>query len=185
MKKVMGLDASTSTIGLSIIEYDEKNMNLLHYEYYKPPSLSKVNEIERLLEVKNFILDRIKKFSPNEVAIEDFARFMKGRSGASTIIPLAILNRTICLAIYENLNFMPNILNVNTIRAKLKINNERPKKEDMPNVVAYHLNIQFPWIKKINKKNKKEVLIEENYDIADSISCACAHIFLNRKKKVK
>lgn len=182
MKKVMGLDASTSTIGLSIIEYDENIMNLIHYEYFKPPTLSKVHEIERLFQVKKFILDRMSKFKPDYVAIEDFARFMKGKSGAGTIIPLAILNRTICLTIYENLGILPSILNVNTIRAKLKINNERPKKEDMPDVVSHHLGIEFPWIKKINKKNKKEIVIEENYDIADSISCACAHIFLDRKK---
>lgn len=178
----MGLDASTSTIGLSVIEYDEKLMKLIHYEYYKPASLSKVNELERLIQVKKFILDRIEKFNPDDVAIEDFARFMKGKSGAGTIIPLAILNRTICLTIYERLNKLPNILNVNTIRAKLKITNERPKKEEMPNIVAHHLNIEFPWIKKINKKTKNEKLIEENYDIADSISCACAHIFINKIK---
>jgi len=41
MKKVLGLDISSSVIGYSIIEFDDNNINLVKYGHIKPPGADK------------------------------------------------------------------------------------------------------------------------------------------------
>lgn len=170
---IMGLDVSTTTVGLGIIEVIDNNLKLLHYEFFKPPKLNKVGELGRLIKTKEYIIEKLDQFNPDVICIEEFSKFMGGKSRASTIIPLAIINRTVCLTILEKTGKAPITLNVNTVRAKLKLTKERPSKEEMPSIVAKHLGLdEFPWQYKINRRTKLKELIIENEDIADSLSCA-------------
>jgi len=114
------------------------------------------------------------------IRIEDYARFMAGSSGAATIIPLAIFNTTIGLTVFENTGNEPILMNVNTIRKWLKTGEERLKKEDIPEAVAYHLKIDFPY--EITKKGKIAV---ESYDKADSAAVALAYLKSIEPKIVK
>lgn len=177
----MGLDASTSTIGISIIDYDELGLKLVHSEYYKPDKSDGILEMLRL--ARAHILNLFGKYQVQEFVIEDYVRFMKGASSAATVIPLAILNMTLRLAILD-MGLNPEALNVLKIRHTIKIGKKLPAKEEIPELVAQHLGIQYPWLYRTNRK-KEQVIMEESYDVADAIAVSIAFIKLKYKPKSK
>ena len=167
----MGLDASTTTIGLSIIDYDDNNtLNLVHTEYFKPPKEGEL--FSRLNAVRNYISDKIDEFKPDDVALEDIILFMKGASSAITITSLAVLNRTVGLTILNKLDKSPCLIGVVRVRNLIKTpGTDAPDKTQIPETVASVLGINFPYI--MNKRGKP---IVENFDVADSIAVALAFI---------
>jgi hypothetical protein len=180
--RVMSLDASTSTIGVSIIDYGDGYIKLIHCEYYKP---DKTNGILNMLQLtRSYIINLFGKYNAQEFVIEDYIRFMKGASSAATVIPLSILNITLRLAILD-LGITPEALNVLKIRHAIKLSKELPKKEDIPELVAAHLGISYPWLYKINKKTKMQVVMEESFDVADSIAVGLAWAKLQMAPKKK
>lgn len=178
--RIIGLDASTSTIGICILDYDEQSIKLVHSEYYKPDKSNGL--LDMLQKARSYILDLFYKYKVQEFVIEDFVKFMKGASSASTVIPLAILNMTLRLAMLD-IGVTPEALNVLKIRHTIKKNKELPKKEDIPELVAYHLGITYPWYYKINKRTKQQVVMEENFDVADSMAVALAWVKLKTAPK--
>jgi Holliday junction resolvasome RuvABC endonuclease subunit len=175
MKRVLAADASTTTIGLSILDYDpfSEQMILVHSEVYKPNKKDGV--LEMLLEARKYILDLADKYSIEEFAIEDYVRFMKGQSGASTVIPLAILNMTLRLAFFDK-NIPVFAINVLKIRHSIKLSKELPKKEEIPELVAKILQLPtFPYIYKTARKTKEQKIAEESYDMADAIAVSISH----------
>jgi Holliday junction resolvasome RuvABC endonuclease subunit len=101
-KRILGLDISSSTIGLSIINWDGYQENLIHTEYYKPKKEKDQNFIITLKETREFIMNFVKTWQPTEVVVEDFLLAMINRSTAQTIVKLAIVNRTCCLAVMDS-----------------------------------------------------------------------------------
>jgi hypothetical protein len=184
--RILSLDASTTTIGISIIDYDDGyNCELIYCEFYKPDK--SINLLDMLIKARSYILDIAIKYTINEFVIEDYIKFMKGSSSASTVIPLAILNTTLRLMIWDQLQIQPQALNVLKIRHALKLTKKLPIKEEIPDLVAYHLGIEYPWLYKINKRTKQQVIKEESYDIADSIAVGLAFIKIKSipiKKKI-
>jgi len=183
--RVMSLDASTSTIGVAILDNDNGKTKLFHQEYYKPPGSDECTIFERLLNIKKYLIAKLNEYKPDEFVIEDIVMFMRGKSGAKTIIPLALFNRTLGLTYYEWSGKLPHLLNVLTIRHCLKFSKELPAKEDMPQIVAKHLGIPFPYYYKTNKKTKLQEIMEESMDVADAISVGLAFIFINVEKRPK
>lgn len=182
--RILGLDASTTTIGIAVLEYDNsENISLIYHNYYKPDKSDGL--INMLIKTRIFIKDIAYKYSIDEFVIEDYIKFMKGNSSAGTIIPLALLNITLRLMIIDEFNIEPQALNVLKIRHALKINNILPSKEEIPSLVAKHLCIKYPWLYKINKKTKQEVIMTESYDVADAIAVALSYIILKFKQVKK
>lgn len=182
-RRVMGLDASTSTIGISIIDYeDDYRPSLVYCEFYKPDKTNGL--LEMLLKARKHILNLFGKYNVQEFVIEDYIRFMKGASSASTVIPLAILNMTLRLA-FLDLGITPEALNVLKIRHTIKLTKVLPQKEEIPELVAQHLGIPYPWLYKINKRTKLQVVMEESYDVADSMAVALAWAKLQTTPKKK
>lgn len=178
----MGLDASTSTIGISIIDYEEDYRPcLVHCEYYKPDKTNGI--LEMLLKARTYILNLFGKYNVQEFVIEDYVRFMKGASSAGTVIPLAILNMTLRLAILD-LGITPEALNVLKIRHTIKLTKILPKKEEIPELVAQHLEIPYPWLYRVNRK-KETVIMNESYDVADGIAVGLAWAKLQTTPKKK
>lgn len=176
----MSLDASTSTVGIAIFEYDyindqSVNIKLIHSEYHKPNKKT-LRELEWLHESEQYIMEIARSFSIDEFAIEEYIKFMKGGSGASTILPLAIWNRTLCLSIYKQYNYYPNIINVMKIRHALKFGDDLPSKNDIPELVAKHLNINFPYIYKTDRKTKEQKIADESFDVADAIAVGLTYL---------
>ncbi len=193
--RILGLDISTSTIGIAVISDDYK---LIHNEYYKPEKLIKptpVEEIKRNIDARTHILKIAKEYNVDKFAIEEFIRFMKGGSTASTIIPLALLNRTICTGIVDTFGVYPEIINVLSVRSRIKTPGEKaPQKEDVPEVVAKILNLEeFPYefkskkrnLKGASKKVEEQVKLVENWDMADAMAVAIALLRSPAKKSPK
>lgn len=172
--KILGLDASTTTIGVSLLEEKNGKIEFKHVEYYKPPKDGDI--FERLAAVRKFINQKIDQFTPDEIILEDIILFMKGKSSATTISSLAVLNRTVGLAVYDKIGRSPILLNVMKIRHAIKLGSTIPAKEDIPELVAKILEFEFPYVYNKNKK-----LRPENGDMADSIAVALAYIKIRQK----
>lgn len=173
MSIVAGFDVSSSTIGFGILSIDDstKEITFVDAGYLKPIKDGSI--VERIAHTRNQLLEIINKYSPDYIGIEDIIRFMGGKSSADTIIMLTTFNRMTCLLSYDYLKKEPQLFNVMTIRHGLKLNKILPKKEEMPELVAKHLGIIFPY-----KKNKKDKIIEESYDTADGIAVALYYAFV-------
>lgn len=156
----LGLDISTKTIGLSVITTQNHLITHFHTEHFNLPITP--NRLLKLIAAKEYIQTKLAEFNPDSVAIEDFAQFMGGKSNAKTIISLAIMNATIALTVLELTQTAPHMLNVNTVRAKLKApGRPRIAKEALPETIAALTNI--PWLFLRDKKGK---LTPQNYDRA-------------------
>lgn len=184
VKRILGLDISTKTIGISVLDYNKK-VELVYVDFYKPikNTIEDKNKdfLNLLLNAKKHILSIIEKYKPTHIAVEDYIRFMKGGSGSSTIIPLCILNRTICLSIVEKYPEIElSICNIISIRTKIKKNcglTSFPPKEEIPKLLEKLLNIKIPRPTKITKKSTK--ILEEHFDMADAIAVGYYCLKLN------
>jgi hypothetical protein len=96
---------------------------------------------------------------------------------------LSAFNRVIAIMAYDYLASHPGLFSVMTIRHGLKLGKILPKKEDMPELVAKHLGITFPYV-----KGKTGKIKEESFDMADGIAVALYYAFVltgKIKRKVK
>jgi len=180
MKRVLGFDVSSSTIGYCVLEVSDSNdIQFILCNYIKP--IKKGSIIERIVHTRDVIQSIIDQVKPDYIAIEDIIQFMAGASTAKTIIMLTSFNRMISLVAYDYLKKCPSLYSVMTIRHGLKINKILPKKEEIPELVAKHLKITFPYL--FNKKGKIKV---ESYDMADGVAVALYHaLVLTQRIKVK
>lgn len=190
--RILGIDASTSTIGLAIIDYSSLNdAKLVFQQFYKPKK--NISIFQKLLQIKIFLSSFLLEWKPDHIAIEDIILFMQGHSTAKTISSLSILNRTVGLTVLETLHQEPYLLSVMSIRHALKLNKKFPKKEEIPELVAHYLKIDFPYYYKKNKKNDPSNKVKslkltpkiaiESYDVADAIAVGLAFIKLQEKNK--
>jgi Holliday junction resolvasome RuvABC endonuclease subunit len=173
IKKVVGIDCSSTTIGIAVLEVDDiKNtIKYISCDYIKP--IKDGNIVERLVNTRDKLAKLINNIKPDYIAIEEIISFMKGKSTATTIITLTAFNRMACLLCYDYLKKSPELLNVMSIRHGIKLNKIFPKKEQIPDLVANHLNITFPY-----ETNKKGKIKAESYDKADAVAVALYYAFL-------
>lgn len=189
MSKVLGIDCSSTTIGYCVLEIDELSgkIDFISASYLKP--IKKGTIIERIVDTRNKLNDIINKVKPDYIGIEEIIQFMQGKSTAKTIIMLTTFNRMTCLLAHDFLKKSPELFSVMTIRHGLKTDKVLPKKEDMPELVAKHLGITFPYVYKTSKKKGKTIAVESG-DIADGVAVALYYSFvltgkIKRKAKKK
>lgn len=180
MKRILGFDVSSTTIGYCVLEITDGNdIQFILCNYVKP--LKKGSIIERVAHTRDVIQSIIDQVKPDYIAIEDIVQFMAGASTAKTIITLTTFNRMIGLLSHDYLKKPPALYSVMSIRHGLKTDKIFPKKEEIPDLVAKHLKIKFPYL--FNKKGKIKV---ESYDMADGVAVALYHAFvLTGRVKVK
>lgn len=172
MKRVLGFDVSSTTIGYSVLEIDSDNhIQFVLCNYVKPNKKGTI--IDRIVETRNVIQSIIDQVKPDYIGIEDIIQFMQGHSTAKTIIMLTTFNRMIGLTAHDYLHHAPELFSVMSIRHGIKLDKTLPKKEQIPDLVAQHLGITFPYL--FNKKGKIKV---ESYDMADGVAVALYHAFL-------
>jgi Holliday junction resolvasome RuvABC endonuclease subunit len=177
-KRVLGIDCSSTTIGYCVLDIDNNQIQFISANYLKP--LKKGTIIERIVDTRNKMQTIIDQVKPDYIGIEEIIQFMKGKSTAKTIIMLTTFNRMVSLLSYDYLQKSPELFNVMSIRHGLKLNKDFPKKEDMPDLVAKHLGITFPY--EHNKNGKIKV---ENYDKADGIAVALYYAFVLTNRIVR
>ena len=182
MKRILGFDVSSSAIGYCVLEIDEftGQIKFISMDYLKPSKSG--NIMDRIVDTRNKLNDIINKMGPDYIGIEDLIKFMP-KSTATTVVVLATFNRMVCLLAYDYLLKQPELFNVMSIRHGLKINKVLPKKEEMPELVAKHLGINFPYLKSKSKITKKGKKIEgkikvESYDMADGVAVALYYAFV-------
>jgi crossover junction endodeoxyribonuclease RuvC len=168
---VLGLDISSTTVGYGVVEIIDKNIKYIDCGFIKPQKDGTI--VSRLNHLRNQVEIIFDIYQPDRIAIEDIISFMKGHSTATTIITLTTFNRMLCLYSYDYLGIEPQIYNVNTIRSKIK-EQVRPKKEEIPEVLARKLHIEFPYeiVKKGRSKGKIQI---ESYDKADGLAVAVCY----------
>jgi Holliday junction resolvasome RuvABC endonuclease subunit len=173
MKRVLGFDVSSTTIGYCVLEVDDQTgkIDFILASYLKPAKKGGI--IDRIADTRSKIRDIIEQVKPDYIAIEDIIQFMKGKSTAKTIIMLTTFNRMIGLLVYDYLKRSPELYSVMSIRHGLKFDKVFPKKEDMPSLVAKHLGITFPY--EMNKKGKIKI---ESFDMADGVAVALYYAFV-------
>ncbi len=182
MTIILGFDVSSSTIGWCVLELDEStnDIKLISASYFKP--IKNGSMIERIIDTRNKIETIIKDVKPDYIAIEELIKFMP-KSTATTVVVLATFNMTVCLAAYDYLGRSPELCNVLSIRHGIKISKKCPKKEEIPDLVANHLRITFPY-----EYKKNGTIKVENYDKADGMAVALYQAFVlsgKVKRKVK
>lgn len=182
IKTVLGIDISSTTIGYCVLEINEstKDIKYIKMDYLCPSKKGTI--MERIVDTRNKLLDIIKDIKPDYIGIEDLIKFMP-KSTATTVVVLTTFNRMICLLSYDYLGHHPELFNVMTIRHALKLNKILPKKEEMPDLVAKHLGITFPY-----KYDKKGKIKEVSRDMADGVAVALYYAFVltgKIKQKIK
>lgn len=178
--KILGFDISSSCTAYSVLNFDESGVISFESCSYINP-IKTGNIIERLSNTRDKIKLIIDTVKPDYIGIEDLIKFMP-KSTATTVVTLASFNRMICLLCHDYLKKSPELLNVLSIRHGLKFEKIFPKKEEMPELVAKHLGITFPYEK--NKKGKNKI---ENFDMADAIAVSLYYAFVltGKNKKAK
>ena len=171
---VIGFDVSSTCVGYGVLNIINNNITYIDSGYFLP--LKSDSIIENLYDLKSNVNRLLLKYNPTHIGIEELIKFMKGSSSADTTLILSAFNRTVGLTAYEytlanNLD-KPQFFSVLSIRSKLKFENRLEKKE-MPEAVAKHLDMQFPY-----EYNKRKTLLVYNYDRADGIAVALYYSFL-------
>ena len=187
IKTILGIDCSSTTIGYCVLTIDDADNSIAFQsvDYLKPNKEGSI--IERIVDTRDKISGIINTVKPDYIGIEDIIQFMKGKSTAQTIIMLTTFNRMVGLTSYDYLGRAPELFSVMTIRHGLKLNKIFPKKEDMPELVAKHLGITFPYERTTKGKTKGKIKME-SYDKADGMAVALYYAFVltgKVKRKVK
>ncbi len=165
---ILGLDISTSVIGICLVDGRQTKMDFLNLE--------KKKDIFQKASLFKSKLEEIKK--SNEISVvgieENLQAFRPGLSSAKTILTLARFNG-ICSYISEEVfGIIPEFVNVNSARKNngVKINRKSDKntKEQILDFVSSK-EPSFAWPTRVLKSGPRKdtvVLLKECYDMADA-----------------
>ena len=170
--KYIGLDISTSIIGICFLDNNYSLINL------QAINLKKIKCIfEKSLVVKKE-LDAIKSnyniTEDVEISIEEaFQSFSKGFSSAKTLSQLNRFNGIVSYLTYETFNKIPFYINVNSARKNLNIKiNRKSEKNTKEQIFEWVKNeIKFNWPEKTLKSGPNKGLVkydESCYDMSDA-----------------
>jgi Holliday junction resolvasome RuvABC endonuclease subunit len=166
----LGLDISTSAIGLCIVEKNKKVKLISFLDLSKEKTLFSKAE-----KFKNNLLTIKSQYNVNEIAIEEnLQAFRPGLSSAKTIVSLARFNGVCTYISSEVFGITPKFMNVNAARklVGIKINRKSDKntKEQILDFVKER-DPSLVWPTKILKGGPRKgsvVLVKECYDMADA-----------------
>jgi Holliday junction resolvasome RuvABC endonuclease subunit len=166
--RVLGLDISSTTIGWGILDITDQ-ITLFDCGFIKPTHDGDI--LSRICHTKKQITEILEKYQPTHIAIEDIIQYMSKGTSANTIIILCSFNRCLAIAAAEYLTnkhktpTYPKLCSVHDIRTGLKTGDDKPEKEEIPDVIAGKLGIPFPY-----EYGRKQSIKKESYDIADGIA---------------
>jgi len=172
MKRILGLDISSSTIGWALMQDQQGDLTLLDYGNIKPPPSSKGSLTFRVNSAYSSLKDLFSSLNPDEVAIEAYAnKFSAGRSSSRTIIVLSVFNELSALACLRSINIEPSSYSVISIRSEMsKYYNKsiRSKDDVFDHVLSYFESFET----RLSRTGKVK---KECYDEADAIAVAICH----------
>ena len=118
VKAILGLDVSSSKIGLAVLDYDKK---ILTSDVVKFKTETTLENRAQMLENK---LEKLKKyyFITNVFIEEPFVAFGGGKTTAQTVAKLQRFNGMCSYVVYKCFEEQPaNMINVRSARSKLGI----------------------------------------------------------------
>tara|TARA_B100001094_G_scaffold315861_1_gene356375 strand:+ start:164 stop:727 length:564 start_codon:yes stop_codon:yes gene_type:complete len=166
----LGLDISTSTIGLCIVEKNKKVEFINFLDLSKDKTLfSKAERFKQnLIEIK-------KSYRVKEIAIEEnLQAFRPGLSSAKTIVSLARFNGVCTYISSEVFGITPKFMNVNAARKLVGIKVNRKSDKNTKEQILDFVREEDPslaWPTKIMTRGPRKgnvVLVKECYDMADA-----------------
>jgi hypothetical protein len=187
--KYIGLDISTSIVGISLLDISGNLVNLESVNLKKISCIfNKSNKIkDEFTNFKNKYL-----FEENIVLSveESFQSFSKGFSSAKTLSKLNMFNGIVSYIASEIYSVIPEYINVNSARKNIGIKiNKKLKESTKEQVFEWvkrdfdHNNYDFVWPEKILKggPNKGCVKFDEScYDMSDAYVICKAAIYNER-----
>lgn len=183
---LLGLDISTSCIGICILEIKTGQLMVLDHIDLKSKKFD--NEYKKADFVKTQLEQIItpEYYKIENIYIEEAVKmFGKGFSSAGTITTLNRFNGIISYLIYGLYNNVPKMINVRSARAKLGIKvNQNIKKQVSSKQQVFEqvmaLNPNITWITHIAKNGKLKgqiVYDKENFDRCDAfVICKAAQL---------
>lgn len=204
---IMGLDVSTTCIGVSIVKYEGDNVTPLHITHLRPKTKTKSKETLFLkYNIFKEELVKYKEYNITRVVIEEP---LLSSNNTYTVATLLRFNGMVSQAVYEILNIAPdfissydarryalpnlmairkynkkgNAYNRKTILSSIKNNKlvlfgDYPYDTSKKHVIWTHVSEMFPSIQWVY--NKKNELKNENFDASDSLICVIGYI--NKEK---
>lgn len=150
----IGLDISTSTVGICVLESSTGNM--LHIGHCQLTKFD--NEYDKADNFDTSWLD-LAKWTVRKVYIEEAAKmFSPGFSSADTIMTLGRFNGILSYEIYKITKVKPIMVNVRSARSKLgiKVNYSDKTKSTKQKVfdIVKARNPGFPWVSHMAKAGK-------------------------------
>lgn len=180
----IGLDISTSIVGISIFE--NKKLSKLNYiDLSKEKCIFKKAKMFEVFFTKNIV--NIKNI--DYIYIEDILQsFRRGLSSANTLMKLAKFNGIVSNIVYNITSLIPEYINVNTARKTLEIKIDKKslvdKKEQVMMWVDKDLNENYSWPTKVISRGPNKGLVKYEkfcYDMADAYVICKAGIIINEQ----
>ena len=178
----LGLDISTSIIGISIFE-NKKMKDLFYIDLTKTKCM-----FDKAKNYRLFLEEKLKLFNIENIYVEDTLQsFARGLSSAKTLMTLAKFNGVISNITFELTGIKPEFINVNVARKTLGIkidkSIDKDKKEQVMDWVASDIG-HYDWPTKIISRGKNKGLVKYEkfcYDIADAYVICKAGIIINEQ----
>lgn len=206
VKIILGIDISTTCLGVSLVKYDGKDIEVLKVSHVKPKIPKKIKGTEGLfLKAKQFkeeFIEKYKDFGITDIVIEEP---LPNSQNNHTVITLLRFNGMISQSIYESIGIVPQYItsydarkyafpDLMAVRKFNKAGEQYPlskirgalKKNDLVLFGSY------PWdvakkevlLSKVSERfpqiewiyNKKDELVTENFDASDSMVCILGYI---------
>ena len=125
MAYILGLDISTSVIGMAVMDCDHK---LIHYRNLK---MSSKEDLEiRCWQFKQELLSLFEDYAFDMVYVEQPAMmFGGGKTTAQTMSKLQRFNGMCCYAVYTQTFLVPQLVHANSARKKMNISIPRNVKK--------------------------------------------------------
>jgi Holliday junction resolvasome RuvABC endonuclease subunit len=172
--RVLGFDCSSKTVGWGLVRRKGQRLALDAHGHIRPlPSAHGL--MTRLSRLYDSVAQLCERLSPQLIAVEDIALFMKGGgSTARTITTLAVFNRVVALAAFRHagrIRFYP-VQSVRKLVRQASGLKGTIGKDDMPAVIRAYLEPRFSDVEK-----RGGGMAEQTLDEADGIAAAwaCAH----------
>ncbi len=179
--KYIGLDISTSIIGICLLDNNGNLVNLENINLKKKKCI-----FEKSSEVKRRFANIISDYQiDNEVAIsieEAFQSFSRGFSSAKTLQQLSRFNGIVSYLAYESFSVNPVYINVNSARKNLQIKLDKKSNISTKEQIFQWVKEreEFGWPTKVLKSgpNKGLVKFEEScYDMSDAYIICKAYLY--------
>jgi hypothetical protein len=190
--KYIGLDISTSIVGISLLDISGNLVNL------ESVNLKKISCIfNKSNKIKDEFTNFKKKYLFEEKIVlsveESFQSFSKGFSSAKTLSKLNMFNGIVSYIASEIYSVIPEYINVNSARKNIGIKiNKKLKESTKEQVFEWvkrdfdHNDYDFVWPERILKggPNKGCVKFDEScYDMSDAYVICKAAIYNERISK--